>query len=73
MPRSSTKPSGKSRHDPLHVQLDDDELHAKYGRISQPGKRKKSRKGQPDEEENGDVSALQVTSATDPDLWDRWC
>jgi essential nuclear protein 1 len=43
MPRTS-KTSEKTRHDPLLVQLKQDELHAKYGRVSQPGKRKKSRK-----------------------------
>ncbi|KAJ7162620.1 Bystin-domain-containing protein [Mycena crocata] len=37
------KSSGKSRHDPLLVQLGGDEVEAKYGRISQPGKRKKSK------------------------------
>ncbi|KAF8914150.1 cell adhesion protein byn-1 [Gymnopilus junonius] len=42
MPRA-TKPSAKSRHDPLLVQLDEDEAQSKYGRVSQPGKRKKSR------------------------------
>jgi essential nuclear protein 1 len=55
MPRAS-KPSGKARHDPLLLQLDGDELEAKYGRISQPGKRKKSKKSQADDEENGEVS-----------------
>ncbi|KAH7930048.1 Bystin-domain-containing protein [Leucogyrophana mollusca] len=42
MPR--VQKSGKQRHDPLYAQLDEDELQAKYGRISQPGKRQKSRK-----------------------------
>ncbi|KAJ7067932.1 Bystin-domain-containing protein [Mycena amicta] len=37
------KASGKSRHDPLLVQLADDDIEARYGRVSQPGKRKKSR------------------------------
>lgn len=41
MPRTQ-KPT-KQRHDPLLTQLDDDELHAKYGHVSQPGKRRKSR------------------------------
>jgi essential nuclear protein 1 len=57
MPRAN-KPSGKSRHDPLLVQLDGDELEAKHGKISQPGKRKKSRKSQADDDENGEVSSL---------------
>lgn len=42
MPRVNSKPSGKSRHDPLHVQLREDELHEKYGDVSRPGKRKKT-------------------------------
>ncbi|KAJ2924953.1 hypothetical protein H1R20_g12155, partial [Candolleomyces eurysporus] len=50
MPRTQ-KPSSKPRHDPLHVQLDEDEAHAKYGRVSQPGKRTKSRR-RPSEDEN---------------------
>jgi essential nuclear protein 1 len=54
MPRAN-KPSGKSRHDPLLVQLGGDELEAKYGKVSQPGKRKKSKKSQADEQENGEV------------------
>jgi essential nuclear protein 1 len=43
MPRAQ-KPSGKSRHDPLIVQLGEDEVKSKYGKISEPGKRKKSKK-----------------------------
>lgn len=43
MPRA-TKPTGKTRHDPLLVQLREDELEAKYGKVSQPGKRKKTGK-----------------------------
>ena len=56
MPRA-TKPSGKSRRDPLHIQLDDDEIEAKYGRISHPGKRKKSKKS-PGDDENGEVRLI---------------
>lgn len=56
MPRA-TKPTGKSRHDPLHVQLDDDQIEAKYGKVSQPGKRKKSKKSSGDEE-NGEVRVI---------------
>ncbi|KAH7916148.1 Bystin-domain-containing protein [Hygrophoropsis aurantiaca] len=48
MPR--VQKSGKQRHDPLYSQLDEDELQAKYGRLSQPGKRQKSRKGEDDNE-----------------------
>ncbi|KAI0347011.1 cell adhesion protein byn-1 [Trametopsis cervina] len=53
MPRA-TKPSGKSRHDPLHVQLGEDELEAKYGKISRPGKRRKSGANE-DGDETGEV------------------
>ncbi|KAJ4472076.1 Bystin-domain-containing protein [Lentinula aciculospora] len=38
MPRVA-KPSGKTRHDPLLVQLDEDRQQATYGRVSEPGKR----------------------------------
>ncbi|KAJ4493537.1 Bystin-domain-containing protein [Lentinula edodes] len=51
MPRSS-KPSLKTRHDPLLVQLDNDEHQVKYGRISQPGRRQKSSKKFPEDDEN---------------------
>ncbi|KAF7313489.1 hypothetical protein HMN09_00504800 [Mycena chlorophos] len=44
------KSSGKSRHDPLLVQLADDDLEARYGRVSQPGKRKKSHQNSDDDE-----------------------
>ncbi|KAH9950103.1 cell adhesion protein byn-1 [Amylocystis lapponica] len=50
MPRA-TKPTGKTRHDPLHVQLGEDELHEKYGKISRPGKRTKSRTNDSDGED----------------------
>lgn len=53
MPRA-TKASGKSRHDPLHVQLQEDELYGKYGNITRPGKRKKTNR-KDDEEESADV------------------
>ncbi|KAJ6567281.1 Bystin-domain-containing protein [Mycena vulgaris] len=46
---ATRKSSGKSRHDPLLVQLGGDEVEAKYGRVSQPGKRKKS-KNTPEED-----------------------
>jgi hypothetical protein len=42
MPRAP-KPTGKTRHDPLHVQLGEDETEEKYGKVSRPGKRRKSR------------------------------
>ena len=57
MPRA-VKPTGKSRHDPLHVQLREDELHAKYGNVSKPGKRRKGRSA--DEDENTEVGLVQM-------------
>lgn len=58
MPRSA-KPTGKTRHDPLHVQLKEDELFEKYGNVSHPGKRKKSKKDD-DEALPGDVSTCML-------------
>jgi essential nuclear protein 1 len=49
MPRVSSSSKGKTRHDPLHVQLGDDETYSKFGRISSTSKREKKR---PDEDEN---------------------
>jgi essential nuclear protein 1 len=49
MPRAA-KPTGKGRHDPLLVQLREDEVDAKYGRVSQPGRRKKARTSDADED-----------------------
>ncbi|KAI5124820.1 hypothetical protein M0805_005450 [Coniferiporia weirii] len=53
MPRAS-KPTGKTRHDPLHVQLKEDEIIEKYGDVSRPGKRRKSKKAE-DDGEDGEV------------------
>ncbi|KAF7331751.1 hypothetical protein MKEN_00054900 [Mycena kentingensis (nom. inval.)] len=44
------KSSGKSRHDPLLVQLADDDIQSRYGRLSQPGKRKKSKNSDEEDE-----------------------
>ncbi|PAV21174.1 cell adhesion byn-1 [Pyrrhoderma noxium] len=49
MPRA-VKSSGKARHDPLHIQLKEDEVHEKYGNVSRPGKRRKSNKSEGDDE-----------------------
>ncbi|GJE84754.1 cell adhesion protein byn-1 [Phanerochaete sordida] len=54
MPRAA-KPSGKSRHDPLYVQLGEDEHVAKYGKIARPGKRRKSQAALDDDEEAGEA------------------
>lgn len=60
MPRAA-KPTGATRHDPLHVQLKEDELHEKYGSVARPGKRRKSRKSADDDDESGEVSFLRVS------------
>ena len=49
MPKAP-KATSKAKHDPLHVQLGEDEVYAKYGRVSQPGKRRKSRANDDDDE-----------------------
>ncbi|KAG8721992.1 snoRNA-binding rRNA-processing protein [Ceratobasidium sp. 394] len=49
MPRISSSSKGKARHDPLHVQLGEDEAYSKFGRITNTGKRGKKRQ---DEDEN---------------------
>ena len=51
MPRA-VKSGGKQRHDPLHVQLGQDEILAKYGTVSRPGKRKKALE---EDDESGEV------------------
>jgi len=52
MPRTQ-KPTGKSRHDPLHVDIAADDSFAKYGNVSKPGRRKKSRHGTEQNDEDG--------------------
>ena len=49
------KATTKSKHDPLHVQIDKDEVYAKYGHISQPGRRRRS-KTKDDDDEAAEVS-----------------
>lgn len=49
MPKATVSKIGeKNRHDPLHVQLNKDEVVSKYGKVSKPGKRPK--KGDSDED-----------------------
>jgi len=52
MPRTQ-KPTGKSRHDPLHVDIAADDLFSKYGNVSKPGRRQKSRHGTEQNDEGG--------------------
>ncbi|GAW08250.1 cell adhesion protein byn-1 [Lentinula edodes] len=54
MPRA-IKSSGKTRHDPLLVQLDEDQQEATYGRVSEPGKRKKNPKKSVQENEDSEA------------------
>ena len=52
MPKSAAKPADKkNRHQPLHVEIDLDNDMAKYGRVSQPEKRRRSRKTEDEERE----------------------
>ena len=55
MPRIHKTSTGKSRHDPLHVDIAADDTYAKYGDVSKPGRRKKSRRGEHDDEDGGEV------------------
>ena len=63
MPKSVPKTADqKKRHQPLHVEIDQDNDTAKYGRVSQPGKRRRSRKNG-DEEREDEVRSWQPTPA----------
>ncbi|KAI9448553.1 Bystin-domain-containing protein [Lactarius indigo] len=55
MPRIQKPSAGKSRHDPLHVDIAADDICAKYGNVSKPGKRKKSRHSTHDDEDGGEA------------------
>ncbi|KAF9779542.1 cell adhesion protein byn-1 [Thelephora terrestris] len=61
MPRAQ-KSASKPKHDPLHIQLDEDSLHAKYGNVSQPGKRKKARRDKSDRESEDETTLDPKTS-----------
>ncbi|KAJ3859659.1 MAG: Bystin-domain-containing protein [Lentinula lateritia] len=61
MPRTTKFPV-KSRHNPLLAQLDDDEREARYGRISEPGRRQKLSKKFPEDDENVEVALDSKTS-----------
>lgn len=55
MPRTQ-KPTGKSQHDPLHVDIAADDSFAKYGNVSKPGRRKKSTHGtEQNDDDRGEV------------------
>lgn len=55
MPRASTISKSKARHDPLHVQIDEDETYAKFGRV---GSSKRGKKRRDDSGDELDVSKL---------------
>lgn len=59
MPRAQ-KPSSKPKHDPLHIQLHEDSVHVKYGDVSQPGKRKKSKRDKSDRESEDEVRSMKI-------------
>lgn len=61
MPRA-IKASGNTRHDPLLVQLDEDQQKAKYGRVSEPGKRKKTPKKSVQDNEDSEVTLSYLSS-----------
>lgn len=60
MPRAQ-KATGKSRHDPLIVQLGEDELNAKFGKVSQPGRRKTKKNADLDENAEVRVSCISIS------------
>ena len=55
MPRIHNPSTGKSRHDPLHVDIAADDSLAKYGNVSKPGRRKKLRHDKHNDEDAGEV------------------
>lgn len=62
MPKAkSSKRPGKSRHDPLHTQMKQDDVFAKYGKVSQPGRRSKQ-EGSGEEEEEQEVVCWPISS-----------
>jgi essential nuclear protein 1 len=56
MPRT-LKPT-KSRHDPLHRDIAADDLYEKYGNVSKPGRRKKTRRASDNDEDGSGEVAL---------------
>ena len=59
MPRAQ-KPASRPKHDPLHIQLHEDSVHAKYGDVSQPGKRKKSKRDKSDRESEDEARPKEI-------------
>ena len=57
MPRAQ-KPASRPKHDPLHIQLQEDTVYAKHGNVSEPGKRKKSKRDKSDRESEDEVRSM---------------
>ena len=67
MPRTQKLSTGKSRHDPLHVDIAADDIYAKYGNVSKPGRRKKSRQSKHDDNDDdvgGEVRSFHPSRAS---------
>ena len=62
VPKSAKSADKKNRHQPLHVAIDQENDMAKYGRVSLPGKRRRSRKSE-EQEREGEVRLWQLASA----------
>ena len=56
MPRVPAKKAPEGRHDPLYKELAEDDLVQKFGRVSKPGKRVKSKTGKNHEGGQEEVS-----------------
>jgi hypothetical protein len=67
MPRAQ-KPAARPKHDPLHIQLHEDSVHAKHGSVSQPGKRKKSKRDKSDRESEDEVRSRKRSPPGDCNL-----
>lgn len=59
MPRTA-RGAQKARHDPLLVQLGNDEVEAKHGRLSQPSRRQKFSRNDDEESEVGCMIRLEL-------------
>ncbi|KAB5595323.1 hypothetical protein CTheo_1195 [Ceratobasidium theobromae] len=64
MPRASTISKSKARHDPLHVQIDEDETYAKFGRVGSSKRGKKRR------DESGDELDAVLDAKTSRKIFD---
>lgn len=65
MPRVVKKPQNEVRHDPLYKELAEDDLVQKFGRVSKPGKRVKSKSGKNEEGGKEEVCSSSIDSYED--------